>query len=148
METHRTHAGEGFGPESIWGALRELRVERIGHGVRAGEDPALVDFLAEHRVPLEMCPVSNVCTGVVPSLAEHPIRRFFDAGLLVTANSDDPAMFQTSLANEYRQLEAVLGFTRAEICQLVDNAIEASWLPAERKAEMTGEFHAHEGWVL
>jgi adenosine deaminase len=141
------HAGEAAGPESVWGAIRELGVERIGHGVRAGDDPALVSYLAEHRIPLEMCPVSNVRTGVVPDLASHPIRRYFDAGLLVTANSDDPTMFQTNLANEYRQLEVLQSWTRPEICRLVLNAIEASWLPAGRKSVLAEEFRADSSWV-
>lgn len=140
------HAGEAAGADSVWEALRTLAPDRIGHGTRAAEDAALIDHLAEHRIPLEMCPVSNVRTGCVPSLAEHPIRRFFDAGLLVTANSDDPAMFQTSLAGEYRALERDLGFTRDEIRQLVRNAIEASWLPPERKATLAEEFSAHPAW--
>jgi adenosine deaminase len=141
------HAGEAAGAASIWGALRDLRVERIGHGTRAEEDPALVDYLVEHRVPLEMCPMSNVRTGVVPSLAEHPIRRYFDAGVLVTVNSDDPKMFQTSMAEEYRLLEEERGWTRPELQQLVRNAIEASWLPQERKAAMRAEFSADPSWI-
>jgi adenosine deaminase len=140
------HAGEAAGAESVWEALRTLAPDRIGHGTRAAENPALIDHLAQERIPLEMCPVSNVRTGVVARLAEHPIRRFFDAGLLVTANSDDPAMFQTSLAGEYRALERDLGFTRDEFRRLIRNAIEASWLPPERKATLAEEFSADPAW--
>ncbi len=127
------HAGEAAGAESIWGALRSLQAERIGHGTRAYEEPALLDYLAEQQIPLEMCPLSNVRTGVVPDLAAHPIRRYFDHGILVTVNTDDPTMFNNSLAEEYAALAAVHGFTPAEIRQLKRNAIAASWLPEERK---------------
>jgi adenosine deaminase len=133
------HAGEAAGAASIWGALRALGAERIGHATRAEEDPALLDYLAEKQVPLEMCPLSNVRTGVVPGLAAHPIRRYFERGLLVTVNTDDPAMFNNSLAEEYAQLEAVHGFTRAEIGRLVLNAVAASWLPEERKGALAEE---------
>jgi adenosine deaminase len=142
------HAGEGAGPASIWGALRALRVERIGHGTRAAEDPALVAHLAEKRIPLEMCPISNVRTAVVPDLGAHPIRRYVEQGLLVTVNTDDPAMFQTSLAHEYRELQRVYGFTHAEIRALIDDAVEASWLAPEGKARLRALLAADPGWAL
>jgi adenosine deaminase len=142
------HAGEGAGPASIWGAIRALRVDRLGHGTRAAEDPALVAYLAEHRVPLEMCPISNVRTAVVSDLAAHPIRRFHDLGLVVTVNTDDPAMFQTSLAHEYRELARVHGFTHAEIRALIDSAVEASWLAPAGKARLRALLAADPGWTL
>lgn len=142
------HAGEGAGPASIWGAIRALRVDRIGHGTRAAEDPALVAYLAERRIPLEMCPISNVRTAVVPDLGAHPIRRYVDQGLLVTVNTDDPAMFQTSLAHEYRELARVHGFTHAGIRALIDNAVEASWLAPEGKARLRALLAADPGWAL
>jgi adenosine deaminase len=142
------HAGEGAGPASIWGAIRALQVERIGHGTRAAEDPALVAHLAEKRIPLEMCPISNVRTAVVPDLGAHPIRRYVEQGLLVTVNTDDPAMFQTALAHEYRELQRVHGFTHAEIRALIDNAVEASWLAAEGKARLRALLAADPGWAL
>ena len=95
------HAGETSGPESVWAALRVLGAERIGHGVRAVEDPALVAYLAEHHIALEVCPTSNVRLGVFPSLATHPLRRLYDAGVPVTVNSDDPPLFNTTLTDEY-----------------------------------------------
>jgi adenosine deaminase len=133
------HAGEAAGPASVWGALRALRAERIGHGTRAQEDAKLVDFLAEHAVPLEMCPLSNLRTGVVASLEEHPVRRFFNRGLRVTINTDDPQMFGNSLAEEYRQLSEKLGFTMADIRRLVANAVDASWASVETKAKLRKE---------
>jgi adenosine deaminase len=147
MGFHTTaHAGEAAGADSIWGAVRVLGAERIGHGTRAWEDPALVEYLVEHRIPLEMCPMSNVRTCVVPSLREHPIRRFFDAGVLVTANSDDPKMFQTSLSEEYRLLDEECGWTRDEIRRLILNAVEASWLSPERKAALAAELTNSPAW--
>lgn len=141
------HAGEGAGAASVWGAVRALRVDRIGHGTRAVEDPALVAHLTESRVALEMCPLSNVCTAVVPDLAAHPIRAFMDQGLLITVNTDDPTLFQTSLAHEYRELVRVHGFSRDEIRRLIDNAVEASWLSPEDKQDLRSSLHAEPAWA-
>ena len=140
------HAGEALGAQSIWDAVRELGVERIGHGTRAWEDPELVRHLVERQLALEMCPMSNVRTQVVRSLREHPIRQYFQAGMLVTVNSDDPKMFQTSLADEYRLLEQECGFSRADIRQFILNAIHASWLPPERKTTLAEEFQRSPAW--
>jgi adenosine deaminase len=131
------HAGEAAGPESVWGAVRVLQVDRIGHGTRAVEDPALVALLAERRIPIEMCPISNVRTGVVPSLSAHPIRAFFEAGVPVTVNTDDPKMFNTSLEDEYEGLAAALGFTWAELEALNANAVAAAWCGEDEKARLT-----------
>ena len=142
------HAGEAAGPSSVRDALEALHVDRIGHGTRAAEDPALVEVLAARQVPVEMCPISNVRTGVVPDLAAHPIRAFFERGLLVTVNTDDPAMFATSLDHEYRELARVHGFTGADICRLVENAAHASWLSDGAKAELLARLQADPDWVL
>jgi adenosine deaminase len=142
------HAGEAAGAPSIWGAICELGVERIGHGTRAEEDPSLVDYLAETQIPLEMCPLSNVRTGVVGSIDEHPIRRYHQHGLVVTVNTDDPKMFGNSLAEEYRLLETRLGFSRAEIRGLVLQGIRASWLPQDRKQQLLQEFCEDAAWQL
>jgi adenosine deaminase len=140
------HAGEAAGAESIWGALRSLKVERIGHGTRSFEDLALLDYLREQRVPLEICPLSNVYTAVVSSLETHPIRRYYEMGLLVTVNTDDPMMFNNSLAQEYRLLVERLGFTPHDVRELIFNGVLASWLPAERKAALLVEFQANPVW--
>jgi len=126
------HAGEADGPESIWGAIDGLLVERIGHGVRCIEDPALVETLRLRQIPLEVCPVSNYCLGIVKQGEMHPIREMFDAGLYCSINSDDPAMFSTSLTNEYLTL-ASLGFSWPELQQLNRNALEASFLDEAKK---------------
>jgi len=121
------HAGEADGPESIWGAIDDLKVERIGHGVRCIEDPALVEALRLRQIPLEVCPVSNYCLGIVKQGEAHPIREMVDAGLFCCINSDDPAMFSTSLTNEYQRL-ASSGFGWQELQQLNLNALDASFL--------------------
>ena len=130
LDFHTTaHAGEAAGAASIWGAIHALHAERIGHGTRAAEDPALLDYLAEHAIPLEMCPLSNVRTGVILSLEKHPARCYFEHGILVTINTDDPRMFGNTLAEEFMLLEQVLGFSRDDIRSLILNGIRASWLP-------------------
>jgi adenosine deaminase len=140
------HAGEAAGAASIWGAIHSLRVDRIGHGTRAEEDESLLDYLAEHCIPLEMCPISNVRTGVVDSLEEHPIRRYFERGLIVTVNSDDPKMFGNSLAEEFRLLEGKLGFSRDETRDLILQGIQAAWLPEDRKRQLVEAFRRDPAW--
>jgi adenosine deaminase len=141
------HAGEAAGPASVWGAIRELRPERIGHGTRAAEDPALVAHLAATRLPVEACPLSNVATGVVGSLEEHPIRRLRDAGVLVTVNTDDPKMFNNLLAEEYALLHGRLGFSADEVRGLLLDAVAASWLPEPRKHRMADAFRSDPAWT-
>jgi adenosine deaminase len=134
------HAGETEGPASIWGALRELKAQRIGHGVRCLEDPALVDELRARQIPLEVCPSSNVCLGVVERLAAHPLPQLIEAGLYVTINSDDPPLFDTSLNDEYVRCAEAFGFDAATMEQLSLNALRASLLPAPRRSELERQF--------
>ena len=136
------HAGETVGPESVWGAIRALGAERIGHGVRSIEDPALIDYLREHQIPLEVCPTSNLCLGVYASYQEHPLRQLWDQGLYVTVNSDDPPLFNTDLVQEYRLLARDMGFTASELEELSLKALWASFLPADRKKEMERAFRS------
>ncbi|MFF0297614.1 adenosine deaminase [Kitasatospora sp. NPDC004615] len=137
------HAGESTGPETVWDAIRELGAERIGHGTQSVKDPALVDYLGEHRIPLEVCPTSNLATRVVERIEDHPIRRMVDAGLLVTVNSDDPPMFGTDLNTEYAVAAKLLGLDEAGIAALARNAVEASFLDPAGKRRLTGEIDAH-----
>ena len=130
------HAGEVAGPASVWGAIRALEVDRVDHGIRAVEDPALVEYLAEHRLPVTVCPGSNVATGAVGSIASHPIRRLLDAGVLVSVATDDPAMFGLTLAGELEALQTQLGFTDEQVRRLELNAVESCWLPADRRAQL------------
>ena len=136
------HAGEIAGPESVWNALRLLYAERIGHGVRCEEDPALVDYLRERQIPLEMCPTSNICLGVFPSYEAHPLRWLWDEGLFVTVNSDDPPLFNTDLNHEYEVLIDQFGFTADELEQVSLNALRASFLPQAAKTQLETEFRA------
>jgi adenosine deaminase len=140
------HAGEAAGPESVWGAVRALGVDRIGHGTHAIEDDALLDHLAVQSIPIELCPLSNVRTGVVASIEAHPARRYFERGLRITINTDDPKMFGNSLAEEYALLETKLGFARDEIRHLILQGIEDSWLPEARKRRLAEEFRADPAW--
>ena len=133
------HAGESAGPESIWGALN-LKVERIGHGLTAGQDPELIEELAGSQVPIEICVTSNLRTGCCAELAQHPVRRYFDQGLMLTLNSDDPAMFHTSLIEEYVLVQETFGFTDEHLRELARNSFEASFLPAEKKIEFLNLF--------
>ncbi|WP_420713932.1 adenosine deaminase [Streptomyces sp. NRRL WC-3742] len=141
------HAGEATGPQTVWDAIRELGAERIGHGTQSVKDPALVDYLGEHRIPLEVCPTSNIATRVVERMEDHPIKQMVEAGLLVTVNSDDPPMFGTDLNTEYAVAARLLGLDEAGVSALARNAVEASFLDAPGKAKLVAEIDAHlAGW--
>lgn len=140
------HAGESAGAASIWGAIRALRVDRVGHATRAVEDPELVAHLARQRIPLELCPLSNVRTGVVRAIASHPLRRYFDAGIPVSLNTDDPLFFGNSLVDELAAARQVHGFTRDDIRRVVVSALDASWLEPAAKAKLLAEFRAASVW--
>lgn len=142
------HAGEAAGAHSIWGAVKHLGVDRIGHGVAAIHDEVLMNHLKEKGVTIESCPVSNVRTKVVTSLKEHPIRTFFDRGLSLTVNSDDPTFFGTDMNNEYVQLHEVLGFTVQELFQISLNAVECSFVDVETKQQMRREFNNEYSKIL
>ena len=126
------HAGEADGPESIRAALR-MGASRIGHGVRAGEDPELLEELKERQIPLEMCPSSNVQTKAVPSLSEHPVLSYLRHGLLVTVNTDNMTVSDTTIEREFRLLKEELGMTPEERRQLLLNAADAAFLTAEER---------------
>lgn len=133
------HAGETTGPQTVWDALQVLGAERIGHGTSAAQDPELLRHLAEHQVVLEVCPSSNIATGAVASLAEHPLRAFRDAGVPVTINSDDPPMFGTTLNREYAIAARLLDLDEAGVAALARDAVRASFAPDEVRRRLLGE---------
>jgi aminodeoxyfutalosine deaminase len=136
------HSGETAGPESIWGALRALGAERIGHGVRAIEDAVLVGHLAERHIPLEVNPTSNLRLGIYSNLDEHPLRRLRAAGVVVTVNSDDPPLFNTTLNDEVALLAGHFGFDLAAINEILLDGVRCSFLPPERKQALSRDFQA------
>ena len=134
------HAGETAGPPSIWGAIHTAHSRRIGHGVRAMEDPELVDHLRRRQLPLEVCPTSNICLGIFPSIAEHNLPKLIEAGLYITINSDDPPMFNTTLTDEYLMAQRSFGWNLSLIRQLVLAAVDATLLSAPERQEMRHQF--------
>ncbi len=133
------HAGEFDGPRSVWEAIDELGVDRVGHGIRAVEDDVLVKTLARRGIPLECCPTSNIRTGVVRSWADHPIARLHQAGVRVTINSDDPALFGTTLSEEWRLLESRLGLSRRDVVQIGLQTVEAAFLEPDARRRLDDE---------
>ncbi|MCW5254398.1 adenosine deaminase [Streptomyces sp. SID8352] len=137
------HAGETTGPGTVWDALTYLRADRIGHGTSAARDPELLAHLADRGVALEVCPTSNIATRAVPDLAEHPIRAFAEAGVLVTVNSDDPPMFGTDLNNEYAVAARLLDLDERGVARLAKNAVEASFLDPAGRARVHEEIDTY-----
>jgi aminodeoxyfutalosine deaminase len=135
------HAGETAGPDSIWGALN-LKAERIGHALTAWQDPELIEELSRRQVPVEICITSNLKTGSCATIAGHPVKNYFDHGIMVTLNTDDPAMFSTSLSQEYQWAQDKFGFTDEHLREMARNSFEASFLPAEQKLEFLNLFDA------
>lgn len=132
------HAGENCGPESIWSAIN-IGAERIGHALTAERDQDLIDVLAKRQIPLELNVTSNVRTGCCTSLGTHPVKRYFEEGLMVTLNSDDPPFFGKNLLEEYVMVHQEFGFTLEQMRELAANSIEASFLQPERKLQLLGE---------
>ena len=138
------HAGEEVGPESVWEAIDILKAERIGHGTSAIQDPKLMDRLRDSRIPLEICPTSNVITKkYVKRYSKHPIRDFYDHGMMVTVNTDDPELFQIELNEEYAACAAELKFTQAEINELIRNNLRATFLPEQEKQAQLKRLEEH-----
>ena len=130
------HAGEWRGPKGIRDTIRDLRVERIGHGVRAIEDPALVDDIAEAGIVLETCPGSNVALGVYPAWEKHPVARLREAGVKVTISTDDPPFFHTTMSHEFDRLADTFGWGEADFAELNRTALDAAFCDAETRARI------------
>lgn len=139
------HAGETVGPNSVWGALRELQADRIGHGVRSIEDPNLLSYLHERQIPLEVNITSNICLHVYPSLEAHPFVHLDRMGLQVTLNSDDPPLFNTTLIDEYQIAHEVYGYGEADLARLARRAIVVSGADAATKQKLLSEF---DSWAM
>jgi aminodeoxyfutalosine deaminase len=138
------HAGETVGPVSVWGALNALHADRIGHGVRAIEDPVLLEILRERQIPLEVNPTSNVRLHVYRRLAEHPFPHLDRMGLLLTVNSDDPPLFGATLTGEYEVLASEFGYAKGDLARIARNAFLVAGAPASLKATLLEEF---DGWL-
>ena len=137
------HAGETTGPQTVWDALEHLGAERLGHGINAIHDPDLVAHLAEHQIPLEVCPTSNVRTGAVAALDAHPLPQLVASGVPVSINSDDPPMFGTTLNDEYAVAAALLDLDAAGLADLANAAVDASFMPSTAKEDVRAEIAAH-----
>jgi len=135
------HAGETTGPDSIWGALN-LKAERIGHGLSAWQDLELVEELATRQIPVEICLTSNLRTGCCAALADHPAKNYFDEGIMITLNTDDPGLFATSLSREYQLAQDAFGFTEEHLREIARNSFEASFLSPEKKLQFLRLFDA------
>lgn len=138
------HAGETTGPQTIWDALTVLGAERIGHGTSAVQDPALLAHLAEHRIPVEVSPTSNIATRAVATFAEHPLLAMVEAGVPVSINSDDPPMFSTTLAAEYQVAAVLLDLDMAGVADLARASVEHSFAPTAVKTAIVAEIDAYE----
>jgi aminodeoxyfutalosine deaminase len=143
------HAGESAGPQSIVDSLDALQAERIGHGIAAAQDASLMADLVARDVVLEVCPVSNVCTRAVPSLAEHPFPVLREAGVRLTLNTDDPGMFDTDLNREYLVAHTVFGLGAADLAELARESVRASFAPETTRQRLLDEIDDYvtvSGW--
>lgn len=136
------HAGESSGPEGVRDAIELLGADRIDHGVRAIDDPAVVDLLAKRQIPLGICPSSNVTLGLYPALAAHPIDRLRRSGVAVSVNTDDPALLGVTLAGEYESCAKAFGWSHDDVRSIARTSIEASFAPAATKRDLLAELAA------
>lgn len=136
------HAGESDGPRSVRAAVELLGAERIGHGLAAAQDPSVMDLLARRGIPLEVCLTSNVATGLIARVEDHPLRRLLDAGARVTLNTDDPGLFSTTLENEIELARQAFGLTEDEMIAILRTAIVASFDAEANKQGLLDEFEA------
>jgi aminodeoxyfutalosine deaminase len=136
------HAGETIGPESIWSAIN-IGAERLGHVLAAQHDIELLEVLAEKQIPVEINITSNIRTGCCPDFESHPVRDYFESGLMVTLNSDDPPMFGSNLLEEYQLAHDQFGFSLEQLREIAANGVEASFLPSDRKLHLLGQIERY-----
>lgn len=139
------HAGEAAGADSIWKAIKKLRVDRIGHGTRAIEDDKLLDYISEHKIPIELCPLSNLRTKVIKSMDEHPFNIFRERKIPISINTDDPKMFDNSLAEEYQALIDAFNLNKNDIYITIIDSINTTWLNEVEKEKLIYEFEKELG---
>jgi len=136
------HAGEAAGSEAIWYAIEQLGANRIGHGVKAIEDPKLMDYLAKHQIGIESCPTSNIQTSTVESYQTHPIKKFLEHGLLVSLNTDDPGVSDIEIDHEYTVAARAIGLTTANLKTLQENGLKQAYLSASEKQQLIAKCQA------
>ncbi len=134
------HAGEAAGAESIWGAINDLKIDRIGHGTKAAEDPKLLDYISGNKIPVELCPLSNLKTGVIESIEKHPFLTYLEKGIPISVNTDDPKMFGNTLAEEYEELMTTFKLSFNEVVNIIRDSIQTTWLDEKDKADLMREF--------
>jgi len=134
------HAGEVGGAQSVWGAVDVLGAERLGHGIRSIDDPKLITHLRERRIVLDICPTSNVRTGAVSAIEMHPLRQLYDAGVLLSINSDDPIFFATTMIDEYRLAAQAFGFGIDELTNVMLDSVHSTFLPIDEKRVLVDQF--------
>jgi aminodeoxyfutalosine deaminase len=135
------HAGETAGPESVRQAVELLGAERIGHGLAAARSPEVCALLRDRKIPLEACPTSNLAMGLIPRFEDYPLLAFFEAGVILTLNSDDPALFGSSVEQEFLQAARSFSLSRQQVVQLCENAVQSAFLPAEEKQRLMAGIH-------
>ncbi len=134
------HAGEAAGPESIWGAIQELKVDRIGHGTIAMEDIELMEYLSINKIPIELCPISNLHTKVINSMDEHPVKKYIEMGIPISINTYDPKMFGISLSEEYNALKKTFDLSNEDTYNIIINSINTTWLDPKEKENLVLKF--------
>jgi len=142
------HAGEAAGAQSVWGAIRALKVDRIGHATRSAEDIDLLKYLSENSIPIELCPISNLKTGTIPSYKNYPINTFIEYNIPFSINTDDPKMFGNSLAEEYEMLESNFDFSNKDIANFIIDSIQTSWLSDDEKSLLTKQFQSEISTII
>jgi len=133
------HAGETEGADSVWGAIKELQADRICHGVRSIEDMSLIKELVERQIPLDICPTSNICLNIYPTMRQHPFRKLDELGVNVTINSDDPSLFGSTLCEEYITVAREFEYTIGDLVRFAENSIQASYATIKSKAKYLRE---------